>query len=92
MEPDVYKVLLWLYQKNPWIYISYILQREIIFGGGGINSNFGGQIHQIQFIKGPVHYIFANLFLGMKKSPCENRKNVFYFTSKPLFVFKKIKF
>ena len=43
-------------------------------------------------LKGCVHYIFAILFLGLKESTCQMRKNVFYFTSKPLFVLEKIKF
>ena len=37
-------------------------------------------------IKGCVRYIFASLFLMLKESACETRKNVSYFTSKPLFV------
>ena len=31
-------------------------------------------------------------FLSVKESTCETMKNVFYFTSKALFVLKKIKF
>ena len=31
-------------------------------------------------------------FLSLKKSTCQTRKNVFYFTSKALFVLQKIKF
>ena len=31
-------------------------------------------------------------FLSLNESTCETRKNVFYFTSKALFVLKKIKF
>ena len=31
-------------------------------------------------------------FLSLKESTCETRKNVFYFTSKALFVLEKIKF
>ena len=31
-------------------------------------------------------------FLSLNKSTCKTRKNVFYFTSKALFVLKKIKF
>ena len=31
-------------------------------------------------------------FLSLKKSTCETRKNIFYFTSKALFVLEKIKF
>ena len=43
-------------------------------------------------IKGCVHYIFASLFLGLNESTCQMKKNVFYFTSKPLFILEKIKF
>ena len=43
-------------------------------------------------VKGCVCYIFANLFLGVNESTCQIQKNVFYFTSKPLFVLEKIKF
>ena len=42
--------------------------------------------------KGCVHYIFASLFLSLKESTCQTRKNIFYFTSKALFVLEKIKF
>ena len=31
-------------------------------------------------------------FLSLKESTCETKKNVFYFTSKALFVLEKIKF
>ena len=31
-------------------------------------------------------------FLSLNESTCQTRKNVFYFTSKALFVLKKIKF
>ena len=31
-------------------------------------------------------------FLSLKESTCETRENVFYFTSKALFVLKKNKF
>ena len=31
-------------------------------------------------------------FLSLKENSCETRKNVFYFTSKALFVLEKIKF
>ena len=44
------------------------------------------------FIKGCVCYIFASLFLGLNESTCQIKKNVFYFTLKPLFVFEKIEF
>ena len=31
-------------------------------------------------------------FLSLNESTCQTRKNVFYFTSKALFILKKIKF
>ena len=43
-------------------------------------------------LKGCVRYIFASLFLVLNGSTCQIKKNVFYFTSKPLFVLEKIKF
>ena len=46
----------------------------------------------LSFIKGCVRYIFASLFLSLNESTCQMKKNVFYFTSKPLFVLEKIKF
>ena len=46
------------------------------------------KIH-ISIFKGCVCYIFAILFLSLKQSTCETRKNVFYFTLKALFFFKK---
>ena len=42
-------------------------------------------------LKGSVRYIFATLFLGLKESFCETRKNIFYFTQKALFVLETIK-
>ena len=42
-------------------------------------------------IKGCVHYIFASFFLSLEESTCEIRKNVLHFSSKALFVLKKIK-
>ena len=42
-------------------------------------------------LKDSVRYIFATLFLGLKESFCETRKNIFYFTQKALFVLEKIK-
>ena len=54
------------------------------------------QIHDITllraFLQGCVHYIFASLFLSLKESTCETRKNVFYSNLKAFFVLKKIKF
>ena len=42
-------------------------------------------------LKGSVRYIFATLFLGLKETFCETRKNIFCFTQKALFVLEKIK-
>ena len=38
-----------------------------------------------------VCYIFPSLFLSLSERTCQTRKNVFYFTSKALFVLEKIK-
>ena len=43
-------------------------------------------------LQGYVRYIFAHLFLGLNESTCQIKKNIFYFTSKPLFALEKIKF
>ena len=56
MEPEVHKVLLWLYQENQWLYIIHILQGVIIFSEGRINSNIEGKTHQIQIT--PPNYKF----------------------------------
>ena len=42
--------------------------------------------------KGCVRYILLVCFFSLKESTCETRKNVFYFTSRVLFVLEKIKF
>ena len=49
-------------------------------------------VSDINGLKGFVCYIFASLLLGLNESTCQMKKNVFYFTSKPLFVLEKIKF
>ena len=46
----------------------------------------------VEHVKGCVRYIFVSLFLSLKEGTCEARKNVFYFTSKALFVLGIIKF
>ena len=43
-------------------------------------------------LKGCVCYILASLFLSLNKNTCQTRKDVFYFTSKALFILEKIKF
>ena len=77
-----------LYQKNPWLYIRYTLQSVIIFEGGKINSNFWGEIQQIQLTEGFFCNIFASLFFNLQDKHYETRKSVFYFTSK-LFSFSR---
>ena len=42
--------------------------------------------------KSCVHYILASSFLSLKDSTCETKKNIFYFTSRALFVLEKIEF
>ena len=51
-----------------------------------------GLVGKVMQFKGSVCYIFATLFLSLNESTCQTRKNVFYFTSKALFVLEKIKF
>ena len=43
-------------------------------------------------LKGCVCYIYAGLCLGLNESNCQMKKNVFYFTSKPLFFLEKSNF
>ena len=42
--------------------------------------------------KGCVRYILLVCFVCLKESTCETKKNVFYFTSKALFILVIIKF
>ena len=48
--------------------------------------------HLLKLVKGCARYIFGSLFLSLKESTCETRKNVFYFISSAIFVLEKIKF
>ena len=71
-----------------------IQNKSVILGGDfnvisnpSLDSECGKPV-----IKGCVHYIFASLFFSLKESTCETRKNVFHFTSKVLFILKKIEF
>ena len=47
-------------------------------------------------VKTSLKVVFATFllvyFLSLNESTCQTKKNVFYFTSKALFVLKKIKF
>ena len=43
-------------------------------------------------LKGCVRYILAGLFLSLKESTCETRKNFFFISPQKLFVLEKIKF
>ena len=42
-------------------------------------------------LKGCIRYIFASLFLSLKESTGETKKNILNFTSKALFILEKIK-
>ena len=42
-------------------------------------------------IKGCVRYIFASLFLSLNESTSQTRKNIFYITSRALFILDQIK-
>ena len=53
---------------------------------------FVNQLIYHSIIEGCVRYIFASLCFDLKEGTCQMKKNVFYFTSKPLFVLEKIKF
>ena len=55
---------------------------------GGWFCNWDGW----DIFKGCFCYIFASLFLSLNESTCQTRKNIFYFTSKALFVLKEMKF
>ena len=47
---------------------------------------------QIKCLKVAFTTFLLVCFLNLKKSTCETKKNDFYFTSKALFIVKKIKF
>ena len=40
-----------------------------------------GEYRAINLVKGCVRSIFASLFLSLKESSCETKKNVFYLSS-----------
>ena len=48
--------------------------------------------YDLNGFKGCVCYILLVCFLCLKESTCETRKNVFYFTSEPLFILEITKF
>ena len=76
-QPDINKM--YLYAKDPFeAKYQYLINKCEKVG--------------LDHFKGCARYIFASLFLSLNKSTCHNRKNVFYFTSKALFVLEKIKF
>ena len=61
------------------------------------NRNYGGKTSQIKwFFESKLTVVSAKCLLicfeCLKESPCEIRKNVFYFTLKALFVLEIIKF
>ena len=60
-----------------------------------VHANICGALHDlVPFVqsKGCVHYIFASLFFNSRREHLSNQKNVFYFTSRALFVLEKVKF
>ena len=62
-----------------------------------LNLNKCTHILYVLYVHLPVQSLQHNntrrpFFLGLNKSTFETRKNVFYFTSKGLFVLEKIKF
>ena len=84
------------------IYLWVIFGQIICWCSGGntcVNQSFyeilitliGMICEKEALIKGCVCYIFASLLYGLNKSTCQMKKNVFYFTSKPIFVLEKIK-
>ena len=58
------------------------------------DSTFWTNIRCITSIifEGCVHYTLLICFVCLKESTCETKKNVFYFTSKALFVLDITKF
>ena len=62
-----------------------------------MSSEYGYGIYNITFIynmdfKDCIRHFFASLFCKSNEETCEARKNVFYFTSKALFIYEIIKF
>ena len=65
----------------------FFLLNQVPFNGHDYEKQKGSGT-----FKGCVCYIFTSWFLSPKESSCETKKNVFYFTSKALFILKKIIF
>ena len=90
--------------KNEVLFVLFTLSNSLIFFfflfislkilEFQIFSFLGNLLGGSSVIKGCVRYIFARLFCMscLKEGTCETRKNVFYFTSKGLFVLEIIKF
>ena len=57
-----------------------------------ITPIWAGAPRSFHFLKVVSATFVLVYFLSLKESTCQTRKNVFYFTSKALFVLKKIKF
>ena len=49
-------------------------------------------LHNFVKVKGCVRCICSSLFLCLKENTNETRKNIFYFTSKAVFILERIKF
>ena len=75
------------YGYTVWEY-QYIFVKRSLYCQETQQIGFGTLID----FKDCVCYIFASLFLSLNEGTCQIEKNVFRFTSKPLFVLKKIKF
>ena len=75
---------------NAWLMLYFALQTHLC--GKHLNSHpyHNKTAKKSCLFKGCIRYIFASFFLSLNESTCETRKNVFYFTSKALFVLKKI--
>ena len=58
MEPEIRKILLWLYQDNQLLYKIYNLHRVIMFSWRRVNSYFVGRTHQTQLIDNPKLQFF----------------------------------
>ena len=85
------------------ILLLKLIPEKLVYNGEKIltprNSTFGSQIRVIRknyqyfdILKvAPATFLLV-CFLNVNESTCQNRKNVFYFTSKALFILEQIKF
>ena len=67
-------------EKDGWVHL---------FAPGGVCCNDDGEFFAKLVSKAILKIVFTkNTFLCLKESICGTRENVFYFTSKALFVFE----